>query len=167
MTHRDTSAASARGTSKLLLGVVVASLSSVVWAQPAPTPEAARALVARVAEALGGADRVRAVRNITLSGDGQMAWNIGGEEISGSPHAPLKYQELADLRRVYDIEHDRYQARERGWQLFPFLAANSYTFSLVDRRLDGDIAFDTAFPVVQGANVANSTEPRRIAANVW
>jgi len=168
MTKEGSNVSARDGLPMTLLQVAVACLCSAVapaMAQSAPPPSTATALVARAAEALGGVEKVRGIRNVKLSGHGQMAWNLGGEEISGSLHAPLKYQALNDLTRVYDIEHERYQARERGWQLFPFLAANSYTYSLVDRRLDGDIAFDVSYPVVQGMNVSNNTEPRRISQN--
>jgi hypothetical protein len=102
----------------------------------------ARAVVAQAAEALGGAARVQSVRNITLAGYGQYAYMFGGGRITGSPDAPEKYIAANDLRRVYDLEHDRFQQLERRNMLFPFLAAFGHSFALNNLILDGDIAYD-------------------------
>src|SRR5215467_8312556 len=104
--------------------------------------QAGRAVIAQAAEALGGAARVRSVRNITLAGYGQYAYMFGGGRISGSPDAPEKYIAANDLRRVYDLEHDRFQQLERRNMLFPFLAAFGHSFALNNLILDGDIAYD-------------------------
>jgi glyoxylase-like metal-dependent hydrolase (beta-lactamase superfamily II) len=130
----------------LALSLPVAALSVLVpglaGAQTDHASEETRTLVQQAAQALGGPERLNNVRNITLAGYGQWAWVDGEEEISSSPNVPLKYEAVNDLRRVYDLEHDRWQATERGFMLFPFLAANSYNFTLTDKRLDGDIAYD-------------------------
>jgi glyoxylase-like metal-dependent hydrolase (beta-lactamase superfamily II) len=130
----------------MTLAIAIAALAAGVPApanaQTANQPAAAVTLVAQAAEALGGAQQLRDIRNITLAGYGQWAWVDGAEEISSSPHVPIKYEAVNDLRRVYDLENNRFQARERGFMLFPFLAANSYNFTLTDKRLDGDIAYD-------------------------
>jgi glyoxylase-like metal-dependent hydrolase (beta-lactamase superfamily II) len=102
----------------------------------------ARAVVMQAAEALGGANRVRSVRNITLAGYGQYAYMFGGGRITGSPDAPEKYIAANDLRRVYDLEHNSFQQLERRNMLFPFLAAFGHSFALNNLVLDGDIAFD-------------------------
>jgi hypothetical protein len=131
-------------------------------AQASARPAQAETLIQHSAEALGGAARLRALKNVTLYGYGQVAWVSGGEEISASPHVPIKYEALNDLRRVYDVEHDRFQMRERGYMLFPFLAANSYNYILVDRRLDGDIPYDTTTGGMFGSGQGPMT-PHRVA----
>ena len=68
----------------------------------------ARAVVERAAAALGGVERIRAVKNITLHGYGQYAYQMGGGRISASPDAPEKYMAANDLTRLYDLEHDPY-----------------------------------------------------------
>jgi glyoxylase-like metal-dependent hydrolase (beta-lactamase superfamily II) len=149
------------------LPVAAAALSlafaaSPAGAQTASRPAAAERVVAEAAAALGGADKLKAVRNISMAGYGQWAWLIGAEEISASPHAPQKLQAANDLRRVYDLEHDRFQASERAFLQFPFLASSAYAFPLKDQRLDGDIAWDAS-----GGNVfappGAPSQPRRIA----
>ena len=102
----------------------------------------ARAVVTQAAEALGGTARVRSVRNITLAGFGQYAYMFGGGRITGAPDAPEKYIAANDLRRVYDLEHGRFQQLERRNMLFPFLAAFGHSFALNNLILDGDLAYD-------------------------
>ena len=102
----------------------------------------ARSLVEQAAEALGGAARVRAVRNITLTGYGQYAYMFGGGRITGSPDAPEKYIAANDLRRIYDLEFGRFQQLERRNMLFPFLAAFGHSFALSNLILDNDLAYD-------------------------
>jgi len=102
----------------------------------------AREVVNRAAEALGGVERMRSVKNITLVGYGQYAYMFGGGRITGSPDAPEKYQAANDLRRIYDLEHARFQQLERRNMLFPFLALFGHSFALNNLILDGDIAFD-------------------------
>jgi glyoxylase-like metal-dependent hydrolase (beta-lactamase superfamily II) len=104
--------------------------------------QAGRALVMQAAAALGPEARVRSVRNITLVGFGQYAYMFGGGRITGSPDAPEKYIAANDLRRVYDLEHGRFQQLERRNMLFPFLAAFGHSLALNNLALDGDIAYD-------------------------
>jgi len=128
-----------------LLAFTMVGLSTTVHAQaPAkpPVQPSAREVVNRAATALGGAERVRSIKNITLAGYGQYAYMFGGGRITGSPDAPEKYQAANDLRRVYDLEHGRFQQLERRNMLFPFLAAFGHSFALNNLILDGDVAFD-------------------------
>ena len=69
----------------------------------ATSPE--RAAVTAAAEALGGAARIRTLRNFTLVGYGQYAYQYGGGNITALPDAPMKLQAANDLRRVYDLEN--------------------------------------------------------------
>jgi len=120
-----------------LLGVIVPRT-----AQAQKQGASARTVVDQAAEALGGAARVESVKNITLVGYGQYAYMFGGGGISGSPDAPQKYQAANDLRRVYDLEHGRFQQLERRNMLFPFLATFGHSFALNDLVLDRDLAYN-------------------------
>ena len=102
----------------------------------------ARAVVEGAAKALGGVEKIQAVKNITLHGYAQYAYQMGGGRISGSPDAPEKYMAANDLTRVYDLANGRFQIRERRNMVFPFLAPFGHSFAVNDNRLDGDIAFD-------------------------
>src|SRR4051812_32271662 len=130
-------------SSRRLLGsfAIAAVVSAAIVPTGAQAP-AARTVAGSAAKALGGLDRIRAVKNITLHGYGQYAYQMGGGRISGTPDAPEKYMAANDLTRVYDLEHGRFQMRERRNMLFPFLAPFGHSFALNDNRLDGDVAFD-------------------------
>jgi glyoxylase-like metal-dependent hydrolase (beta-lactamase superfamily II) len=102
-------------------------------------------VVIKAAEALGGLQRIQAIKNITLQGYGQYAYMFGGGNITASPDAPQKYIAANDLRRVYDLEHDRFQQLERRNMLFPFAAVFGHNYAPVNLVLDGDVAFETAY----------------------
>jgi glyoxylase-like metal-dependent hydrolase (beta-lactamase superfamily II) len=117
----------------------MAAAAGAVARQPAAVK-----LIEQAGDALGGAARVRNTRNITLVGYAQYAYMFGGGRISGSPEAPEKYIAANDLRRIYDLEHGRFEQLERRNMLFPFLAMFGHSYALNDLVLDGDIAFDRA-----------------------
>jgi hypothetical protein len=121
-----------------LAGAIFGSGVDVSWAQANP----ARAAVARAAVALGGLERIRAIRNITLQGYGQYAYMFGGGNITGDPAAPQKFEAANELRRIYDLETGRYQQRERRNFLFPFAITNGHDYHQVIESLDGDVAFN-------------------------
>jgi len=125
---------------------LVAIVSAVAVGQPllGQNADNARGVVERAAVALGGPERIRAVRNITLSGYGQYAYQFGGGRITGEQTAPEKYMAANELRRVYDLEHHRFQLAERRNMLFPFLAPFGHSWAPVNQVLDGDVAFDLA-----------------------
>jgi glyoxylase-like metal-dependent hydrolase (beta-lactamase superfamily II) len=145
--------------------ILLASLPAPVAAQSGAQGPAARKLVQQAAEALGGVEKLQAVRNISLAGYGQFPWVFGAEEISGSSHVPLKYTAVNDLRRVYDLEHNRFQERGRPFLLFPFLAVKAYSFPLEDDRLDGDIAYNATSANMFGGP-PGPEKPRRIGESV-
>ena len=122
----------------LAASLVLASWVTTGHAQSKP------AVLNEAATALGGAERIRAVKNITLVGYAQYAYQMGGGNIDGSPNAPQKYQAANDLRRVYDLQNNRWQATERRNFLFPFAAVFGHAFAPTNLILDGDIAYDTA-----------------------
>ena len=130
--------------------VRVVSIAAIVAAVAVDRPvfsqnaDNARTLVERAAAALGGLARVRGVRNITLTGYAQYAYQFGGGRITGEPAAPEKYLAANELRRVYDLEHDRFQLTERRNMLFPFLAPFGHSWAPVNQVLDGDLAYDIA-----------------------
>ena len=124
-------------------GILSASAKQVGHAQPAPS----RSLVEQAAKALGGIDRIRAVKNITLHGYAQYAYQMGGGRISGGPEAPEKYIAANDLTRVYDLENGRFQMRERRNMLVPFLAPFGHSFAVNDNRvLPSHFSDDTLDP---------------------
>ena len=126
----------------LAAAIVTVALAVAAWQVGRAQGTSARAVVDNAAKALGGVDRIRAVKNITLHGYAQYAYQMGGGRISGSPDAPEKYMAANDLTRVYDLANGRFQMRERRNMMFPFLAPFGHSFALNDNRLDGEVAFD-------------------------
>lgn len=86
--------------------------------------------------------RFQRMKNIRLVGYGQYAYMFGGDNISGDPNAPMKFEAANALERVYDLEHGRYQQLGRRNYLFPFAIANGHDYHLNDQRFDGDIPYD-------------------------
>lgn len=113
----------------------------------------ARAVVQRAAKALGGEEKVQAVKSITAFGYAQLVYMSGEGRIDGSPDAPQKTIAANDLTRVYDLEHDRFQQRERRSNQFPFLLPWGHSWMLQDLRLDGDVAY----------NITPQGAPQRVA----
>src|SRR6476620_9704035 len=101
------------------------------------------AFIARAAEALGGAARIRAIRNITFSGYGETAYMNGGGNISASPDAPQKWVSVPEYEKTFDLEHGRMRVRQRNHQNFVFAGVAGYlgasTFAVTS--LDGDLAW--------------------------
>jgi glyoxylase-like metal-dependent hydrolase (beta-lactamase superfamily II) len=123
---------------------IAAIAAAVVVGRPVSGQNAdrARTLIERAAGALGGLERVRDIRNITLTGYAQYAYQFGGGRITGESFAPEKYIAANDLRRVYDLEHNRFQLTERRNMLFPFLGPFGHSWAPVNQVLDGDLAYD-------------------------
>jgi len=62
-------------------------------------------LVTRAAEALGGRERVMALKTLQIVGYGELAYFDGGGNITGDPAAPQKWQKALEYRRMIDLEH--------------------------------------------------------------
>jgi len=109
---------------------------------PAAVVAQSRLPAEKAAAALGGLDRIQKLRNIRLLGYGQYGYMFGGGNITGDPHAPMKFEAANALERVYDLEHGRYQQRERRNYLFPFAIPAGHDYHLNDQRIDGDVPYD-------------------------
>ena len=90
----------------------------------------AREAIDAAAAALGGADRILKLRNVTLIGYAQYAYQNGGGNISPLPGAPQKFIAANDYRRIYDLEHGRMLHQERRNDLFPFANYGGHDFAL-------------------------------------
>lgn len=101
----------------------------------------AREAIDAAVDALGGAQRINSIRNITLLGYGHHAYHQGGSNITALVNAPQKYIAASDMRRIYDLENDRYYQQERRNNLFPFAAYRGHSFDLRREILDGDVAY--------------------------
>jgi hypothetical protein len=106
---------------------------------PGTTPKDA---IDATAAALGGADRILALRNVTLIGYAQYAYQNGGGNITALPGAPQKFIAANDYRRIYDLEHGRMRHLERRNDLFPFANYGGHDFALQNQVLDGNVAYN-------------------------
>jgi hypothetical protein len=109
-------------------------LAAAVAASCAPTPPE-RQLIDDAAEALGGADEVRAVRTIVIEGGGSNG-ALGG---SVTPDAPPNTWSITNYRRTLDLENGRSRLEQVRTAQFAFANA---TVARQDQRLDGDVAFN-------------------------
>jgi glyoxylase-like metal-dependent hydrolase (beta-lactamase superfamily II) len=136
---------------RTLLGVAAMALLAAIVArgqQPTTAPatvvpgQTAGQAINAAAAALGGADRIRALRNVTLIGYAQYAYQNGGGNISPLPGAPQKFIAANDYRRIYDLEHGRMYHQERRNDLFPFAIYGGHDFALQRQLLDGAVAYN-------------------------
>jgi len=129
----------------LTLSVLSLFLIAASGARIGGQPQAP-AIIMRAAEALGGAARLRAVRNITVAGYGEAAYMNGGGNISASPDAPQKWVSIPEYEKTIDLEHGRMRVRQRNHQNFVFAGAAGYLGAPgpAVNYLDGDVAFSAA-----------------------
>jgi glyoxylase-like metal-dependent hydrolase (beta-lactamase superfamily II) len=105
------------------------------------TPE--RQLVTRAADALGGRDRVLALKTLQIIGYGELAYFNGGGNITGDPAAPQKWQKVLDYARTIDLEHHRTRVQQRLKMDFEFASTiGQLGLNRINETLDGDLAYD-------------------------
>jgi glyoxylase-like metal-dependent hydrolase (beta-lactamase superfamily II) len=100
--------------------------------------------VTAVANALGGRNRILALKTLTVEGYGQVAYQNGGGNITGSPDAPQKWMDINDYVRVVDLERWRTRVRQRQVNDFVFASARNMRGVVSTQALDGDIAYNLA-----------------------
>lgn len=140
--------------------VLVRAQNAPAQAGPQVPGTTAQQAIDAAATALGGAQRLQALRNITLIGYAQYAYQNGGGNISPLPGAPQKLIAANDYRRVYDFTNMRMLHQERRNDLFPFANYGGHSFALNRQGLDGAQAYNVN---AQGAvNVGGDARDRRM-----
>jgi glyoxylase-like metal-dependent hydrolase (beta-lactamase superfamily II) len=100
-------------------------------------------LVRRAAEALGGRDRIMALKTLQIIGYGELAYFNGGGNITGDPDAPQKWQSVLEHTRTIDLEHWRTRVQQRLKTDFEFAStAGQLGLNRSNETLDGDIAYN-------------------------
>jgi glyoxylase-like metal-dependent hydrolase (beta-lactamase superfamily II) len=100
-------------------------------------------LVRRAAEALGGRDRIMALKTLQIIGYGELAYFNGGGNITGDPDAPQKWQSVLEHTRTIDLEHWRTRVQQRLKMDFEFAStAGQLGLNRSNETLDGDIAYN-------------------------
>jgi glyoxylase-like metal-dependent hydrolase (beta-lactamase superfamily II) len=100
-------------------------------------------LVTRAAGALGGRDRVLAVKTLQIIGYGELAYFNGGGNITGDPAAPQKWQKVLEYTRTIDLEHWRTRVQQRLKMDFVFASTTGQLgLNRTNEALDGDVAYN-------------------------
>ena len=107
----------------------VALLCTAAAAQAQPASDA-RQVVTRAAEALGGAQRIQALRTMRLRGYGHDQYQDGGSLITTEPTAPEKMTIITAYERVIDRANNRTRVRAKQSRAFVFAVDRSIPFSL-------------------------------------
>jgi glyoxylase-like metal-dependent hydrolase (beta-lactamase superfamily II) len=125
----------------LSLAVAISTTLAVRLAGQATAPE--RQLVTRAAEALGGRDRVMALKTLQVIGYGELAYFNGGGNITGDPDAPQKWQKVLEYTRTIDLEHWRTRVQQRLKMDFVFASTvGQLGLNRTSETLDGDVAYN-------------------------
>jgi glyoxylase-like metal-dependent hydrolase (beta-lactamase superfamily II) len=125
------------------LAVVVAGgaiLSAVIAGQGASSEVR---VVGQMAEALGGRERVLAVKTIRFVGYGELAYQNGGGNITGHPDAPQKWRSVVDYERTLDLQNWRTRVQQRVKNHFVFASLEGQLgLTRTNEVLDGDVAYN-------------------------
>src|SRR5678815_611649 len=126
----------------VVLALAIASTTLVVGlAGQGPSPEAQ--LVRRAADALGGRERVLAIKTLQIIGYGELAYFNGGGNITGAPDAPQKWQKVLEHTRIIDFENGRTRVQQRLKMDFEFASTvGQLGLNRTSESLDGDVAYN-------------------------
>jgi glyoxylase-like metal-dependent hydrolase (beta-lactamase superfamily II) len=127
----------------VVFSLAIAAFTRLVMglAAQGTTPE--QQLVTRAAEALGGRDRVMALKTLQIVGYGELAYFNGGGNITGDPAAPQKWQKVLEYTRTIDLVHWRTRVQQRLKMDFVFASTvGQLGLNRTNETLDGDIAFN-------------------------
>ena len=123
------------------VAVTVSTVLAIRLVGQTASPE--RQLVLRAAEALGGLDRVMALKTLQIIGYGELAYMNGGGNITADPDAPQKWQKVLDYRRTIDLEHGRTRVEQRLKMDFVFASeVGQLGLNRTSETLDGDVAYN-------------------------
>lgn len=120
--------------------LLVMAFASVSLSGQAPAPE--MNIVVAAAEALGGRERILAVRTLRIEGYGQLASQMGGGNITGSPDAPQKWINITDHERTIDLANSRSRVRQRNVTGFVFARLANYGRVRGNQVVDGAVAYN-------------------------
>jgi len=155
----------------VLLSLTLVTVATLASGQAGQSAAPALQLVTRAADALGGRDRLLAVKTLQIFGYGELAYFNGGGNITGDPAAPQKWQKVLDYTRTIDLEHSRTRVQQRLKMDFEFASTvGQLGLNRTNESLDGDIAYnvgggflaapDTAPPQPQPAGTAAARQRR-------
>jgi hypothetical protein len=122
--------------------LVFTMLCAAVSASAQGTAPAIRVLDNAV-EALGGKQKILAIKTLKIERYGQAAYQNGGGDISSSPDAPQKWVNIPEYEKIVDLENRRMRVRQRQHSHFVFASAAGYLGrNVAIAGIDGDIAYN-------------------------
>jgi len=126
-----------------VLLLTVGTIAVLVIRLPGQGTAPERQLVTRAAEALGGRDRLMAVKTLQIVGYGELAYFNGGGNITGDPAAPQKWQKVLEYTRTIDLEHSRTRVQQRLKMDFVFASTvGQLGLNRTNETLYGDLAYN-------------------------
>ena len=139
----------------------------VMWCAAASllgqTTRTVTAVIDGAAEALGGRQRILAIKSIKIEGYGQLAYQNGGGNISSSPNAPQKWVDVPEYEKIIDLEHRRLRVRQRQHNHFVFASVDGYLGrTLTVAALDGDVAYNVGADGRAVRATSTAADARRI-----
>jgi hypothetical protein len=109
---------------------IVLALAAVAFGQPAGMKA-----INNAAEALGGKEKIMAVKTLSIEGSG-IAPNIGQNPF---PEGPLPTWWIPEFKRSMDLTNNRARTEQHRIGMFPFALP---TDNRQNQSLDGDVAFN-------------------------
>ena len=118
----------------LFTGFLLAA--ALIGQSPAPN------IVRKAAEALGGVDRIMAVRSLRVEGYGQEAVQDGGGNASASAESPQRWNNLLSWEETFDLANQRIRVRQRTQAWLPAATLSRVIGNILTTSvLDGDVAY--------------------------
>src|SRR5436309_15269131 len=122
-------------------------------------------LVMRGADALGGRDRVMALKTLKIVGNAELAYFDGGGNITGDPAAPQKWQKALEYTRTIDLEHWRTRVQQRLKMDFVFASTvGQLGLNRLNETLDGDVAYNIGGGFLAAPDAGAQPQPAGAAA---
>jgi hypothetical protein len=109
----------------------------------AQAPSAAASLATAAADALGGRDRIQAVRSIRMIGYGELIDGFGLSNNAADRYAPMRLNNILEMERTFDVANERMRVQERRRTNFTFANAGANEgLNRVNEAVDGQIAYN-------------------------
>jgi glyoxylase-like metal-dependent hydrolase (beta-lactamase superfamily II) len=143
----------------LLLLLCAVPGAGVVMAQ---SSDAARQAVLHAAQAMGGLERIEALRTLRLRGYGHEAYQDGGSEITTELAAPEKMTNLTAYERIIDVPGERTRVKARAFRAFVFAARAMMQGQPLHQVLDGRIAYDVTANGMPRRSAEPTAQQRRM-----
>jgi glyoxylase-like metal-dependent hydrolase (beta-lactamase superfamily II) len=117
---------------------------------------AARAVLERAAEAMGGRERIEGIDSFLLTGFGQHINQDGGSRPSTHPRAPAKWQVAHGVERWFDLANRRALNSDRRTFLFPFAGRFGHSWDRREALQTGVAMLDHPLPALRAALAPDS-----------